>query len=178
MSFTSFVVLFHSFVCTHVCGLSGHFPFLFVVPLAYSFIAISLIPHLIIYPKTIFASYFYLMTLLCDFTFILWPPFFPCMSGHFPSHYTPQNISTVHQLQLHYHHTSLQLFLCMHINQGHCQKQSEYNIIVQCTQMVIMTFPLQSFAYFKGSMIPWLFYQPHFVHATILSEPVSCALHS
>ena len=47
MSFTSFVVLFHSFVCAHVCGLSGHFPFLFVVPLAYSFIASSLTPHLI-----------------------------------------------------------------------------------------------------------------------------------
>ena len=42
MSFTSFVVLFHSFVYAHVCGLSGHFPFLFVVPLTYSFIASSL----------------------------------------------------------------------------------------------------------------------------------------
>ena len=48
VSFTSFVVLFHSFVCAHVCGLSGHFPFLFVVPLAYSFIASSLTLHLII----------------------------------------------------------------------------------------------------------------------------------
>ena len=56
MSFTSFVVLFHSFVYAHVCGLSGHFPFLFVVPLAYSFIASSLTPHLIIHHKTQFIS--------------------------------------------------------------------------------------------------------------------------
>ena len=50
MSFTSFVVLFHSFVYAHVCGLSHHFPFLFIVPisLAYSFIVSSKTPHIII----------------------------------------------------------------------------------------------------------------------------------
>ena len=54
ISFTSFVVLFHSFVCAHVCGLSDHFPVLFVVPLAYSFIVSSLTPHLT--PQTFFDS--------------------------------------------------------------------------------------------------------------------------
>ena len=137
-------------MCAHVCGLSGHFPFLFVVPLAYSFIASSLTPHLIIHHKSIMAL-LSLMTLLCDYTFILWPPFFPCMSGHFPSHYTLQ---TFRQFISCGFIIIIPLCSCLCVCTSIRVIVKNNIIIVQCTQMVIMTFPLQSFAYFEGSMIP------------------------